>query len=160
MPSQIGRWINTVKGWLGMTNPKPTLASGKNASSSSSKPSRGSGMPTGPKGQKRPTTAEQNGRAISRWNNEGGAIPRTKRPKRPADVIGNAIRVAQIAAGEAEEEYEAKPKKNAAAELGRKGGAARAKSMSPERRAEIAKKAAEKHWTQSPSRHSSDQKAK
>ena len=84
-----------------------------------------------------------------------------KGQKRPADVIGNAIRVAQIATGEAEEEYEAKPKKNAAAaELGRKGGAARAKSMSPERRAEIAKKAAEKRWTQSPSRHSSDQKAK
>ena len=41
-------------------------------------------------------------------------------------MIGNAIRVAQIAAGEAEEEYEAKPEKNeAAAELGRKGGAAR-----------------------------------
>ncbi|HEX2554538.1 MAG TPA: RNA-binding protein [Microvirga sp.] len=68
-------------------------------------------------------------------------------PKRPADVIGNAIRVAQIATGEAEEEYEPEPEKNtAAAELGRKGGAARAKSMSPERRAEIAKKAAQKRW--------------
>jgi hypothetical protein len=104
-------------------------------------------MPTGPKGQKRPTTAEQNGRAISRWNNEGGAIPRTKRPNRPADVIGNAVRVMQIATGEAEEEYEGKPEKNeAAAELGRKGGAARAKSMSPEKRAEVARKAAESRW--------------
>src|SRR5215217_7952133 len=132
MPSQIGRWMNAVKGWLGMTNPKPTLASGKNASSSSSKPSRESRMPTGPKGQKRPTTAEQNGRAISRWNNEGGAIPR-KRPKHPADVIANADPVMQIATGEAEEKIEAKPEKSAAAaELGRKGGAARAKSLSPE----------------------------
>ncbi len=70
-----------------------------------------------------------------------------KRPRRPADVIGNAVRVAQIATGEAEEEYEAEPEKNAAAaELGRKGGAARAKSMSPEKRAEIARKAAEKRW--------------
>jgi general stress protein YciG len=70
-----------------------------------------------------------------------------KHQKRPADVIGNAIRVAQIATGEAEEEYEAKPQKDeAAAALGRKGGAARAKSMTPERRAEIARKAAEKRW--------------
>jgi len=62
--------------------------------------------------------------------------PGPKGQRRPADVIGNAIRVAQIAAGEAEEEYEAKPEKNeAAAELGRKGGAARAKAMTPEMRA-------------------------
>jgi NADP-dependent 3-hydroxy acid dehydrogenase YdfG len=32
-----------------------------------------------------------------------------KRPKRPADVIGNAVRVAQIATGEAEEEFEDVP---------------------------------------------------
>ena len=102
-------------------------------------------MPTGPKGQKRPTTAEQNGRALSRWNNEGGAIPRTKRLKRAADVIGNAG--VQIATGEAEEKYDAKPEKDqAAAELGRKGGAARAKAVSPERRSAIARKAAEKRW--------------
>jgi hypothetical protein len=30
--------------------------------------------------------------------------------------------------------------------LGKKGGAARAKAMTPERRAEIAKKAAKKRW--------------
>ena len=104
-------------------------------------------MPTGPKGQKRPTTAEQNGRALSRWNNEGGAIPRTKRPKRAADVIGNAVRGVQIATGEAEEKYEPKPEKDqAAAELGRKGGAARAKAVTPERRSAIARKAKEKRW--------------
>jgi len=34
----------------------------------------------------------------------------------------------------------------AAVALGRKGGKSRASSMSPERRAEIAKKAAEKRW--------------
>jgi len=32
-----------------------------------------------------------------------------KGQKRPADVIGNAVRVMQIATGEAEEEYETKP---------------------------------------------------
>lgn len=70
-----------------------------------------------------------------------------KGQKRPADVIGNAVRVMQIATGEAEEEFEAKPEKDeAAAALGRKGGAARAKNMTPERRAEIARRAAEKRW--------------
>ena len=44
------------------------------------------------------------------------------------------------------EEEEDAPKESAAAELGRKGGAARAKNMTPERRAEIAKKAAAKRW--------------
>src|SRR5947208_967196 len=43
--------------------------------------------------------------------------------------------------------YEAKPEKNeAAAALGRTRGAARAKSMSPEQRADIAGKAAESRW--------------
>ena len=37
-------------------------------------------------------------------------------------------------------------KDEAAAALGRKGGAARASTMTPERRAEIAKKAAAKRW--------------
>ncbi len=73
-----------------------------------------------------------------------------KRPKRPADVIGNAVRVMQIATGEREEEFEPEPEKNAAAvEMGRKGGAARSAGMTPERRAEIARKAAEKRWTKS-----------
>ena len=70
-----------------------------------------------------------------------------KGEKRPADVIGNAVRVMEIATGQREEEYEAKPKKDeAAAALGRKGGKARAERMSPERRAEIARKAAESRW--------------
>jgi hypothetical protein len=65
--------------------------------------------------------------------------------KRPADVIGNAIRVAKIATGEIEEETPADDGKDKAAQaLGKKGGAARAKSLTPEQRAEIAKKAAEK----------------
>ncbi len=70
-------------------------------------------------------------------------------PKRPADVIGNAIRVAQIATGEVEEEYEpeVEDKRNpAAVEMGKLGGRKRAESMTPERRAEIARKAAAKRW--------------
>jgi len=67
--------------------------------------------------------------------------------KRPGDVIGAAIMVAKIATGEIEESTEVDDGKDPAAKaLGKKGGAARAKSMTPERRAEIAKKAAAKRW--------------
>ena len=64
--------------------------------------------------------------------------------KRPADVIGAAVKVMRIATGEEEDEREATA--SAAAQLGKLGGAARAKAMTPERRAEIAKKAAAKRW--------------
>ena len=75
-------------------------------------------MPTGPKGQ-----------------------------KRPVDVIGNAVHIMKIATGEVEETPPMDDGKDPAAKsLGARGGAARAKSMTPERRAEIAKKAAEKRW--------------
>ena len=60
------------------------------------------------------------------------------------DVIGNAEKVMRILTGEEPEDYGDAPAMNqAAAELGRKGGKKRAESMTPERRAEIAKKAAE-----------------
>ncbi len=72
-------------------------------------------MPTGPKGQ-----------------------------KRPADVIGNAVKVMRIATGE--EQDERKATANAAAQLGKLGGAARARRLAPEQRAEIARKAAAKRW--------------
>jgi hypothetical protein len=65
--------------------------------------------------------------------------------KRPADVIGNAVRVMRIATGEEEEDVPDSAK-SAAAELGSRGGKARAAKMTPERRAEIAKKAAAKRW--------------
>lgn len=66
-----------------------------------------------------------------------------KGEKRPADAVSRAIMVAKIATGEIEDE---RPLSSAAAELGRKGGKKRAENMSPERRKEIAKKAAEKRW--------------
>lgn len=75
-------------------------------------------MPTGPKGQ-----------------------------KRPADVIGNAVKVMRIATGEEVEDATPDDGKDKAAQaMGRKGGAARAASMTAEQRAEIAKKAAAKRW--------------
>ncbi len=68
-----------------------------------------------------------------------------KGEKRPADVIGAAVKVAKIATGEIEEDID-DGKDKAAQALGRKGGKARAEKMSPERRSEIAKKAAAKRW--------------
>lgn len=70
-----------------------------------------------------------------------------KGEKRPADVIGNAVKVMRIATGEEVETIDADDGKDPAAKaLGKKGGTARAKSMTPERRAEIAKKAATSRW--------------
>ena len=66
--------------------------------------------------------------------------------KRPADVIANAVRVARIATGEAEEEY-VNPAQSAG---GRKGGAARAESLSAERRREIAQAGASARWESDP----------
>ena len=61
--------------------------------------------------------------------------------KRPADPIANAVLVGQIATGEAEETIVSKRRKG-----GLVGGKARAASLSPERRREIAKKAAAARW--------------
>lgn len=69
-----------------------------------------------------------------------------KGEKRPADVVGAAVKVAKIATGEIEEDTEDDGKDKAAQALGRKGGKARAEKMTPERRAEIARKAAAKRW--------------
>ncbi len=64
--------------------------------------------------------------------------------KRPADVIGNAVKVMRIATGEETEELDSA--KSAAAELGRRGGRARAQALSPKERSEIARKAAATRW--------------
>jgi len=71
-----------------------------------------------------------------------------KGQKRPADVIGNAIHVMKIATGEIDESGQAEDGKNkAAVELGRKGGLARARSISKRQRTKIAREAARKRWT-------------
>jgi hypothetical protein len=64
-----------------------------------------------------------------------------KGEKRPADVIGNAVLMGRIATGEVEDTTEDDGKDPAAKALGAKGGRARADGMTPERRAEIARKA-------------------
>ena len=70
-----------------------------------------------------------------------------KGEKRPADVIGNAIKIARIATGEEEDTVAEDGKDKAAVSLGSRGGKARAQAMSPERRKQIAKDAATKRWT-------------
>jgi hypothetical protein len=70
-----------------------------------------------------------------------------KGERRPADVIGAAVKVMRIATGEEPEDYGPETGKDKAAqELGRKGGKKRAEAMTAERRSEIAKKAARKRW--------------
>ena len=69
-----------------------------------------------------------------------------KGEKRPADVIGNAVHVMRIATGETEDVTPETEGKAYARKGGLKGGKARAKSLSAERRSEIAKKAAAKRW--------------
>jgi hypothetical protein len=72
-----------------------------------------------------------------------------KHPKRPRDFSQAAKLVVDIASGQVEDR-ELTPEERgvdpAASAMGRKGGPARAASMTPERRAEIAKKAAAKRW--------------
>lgn len=69
--------------------------------------------------------------------------------KRPTDANQRAVMIAKIATGEIEEP---KSEKNpAAVALGRlgglKGGKARANNLTPEKRKEIAQKAAAKRWS-------------
>ena len=69
-----------------------------------------------------------------------------KGEKRPADVIGNAVKIMRIATGEEQDEKDGDGKDKAAVSLGKRGGKARADKMTAERRAEIAKKAAAARW--------------
>ena len=64
-------------------------------------------------------------------------------------MIGMSVKVMRIATGEETEELETDRAKSAAAELGARGGKARAQRMTPERRSEIARKAAAKRWRKS-----------
>ena len=67
-----------------------------------------------------------------------------KGEKRPADVIGAAVKVMRIATGE--EEDDADPVRSAAAELGSRSGKARAKKLSRQQRAEITRAGASARW--------------
>ncbi len=69
--------------------------------------------------------------------------------KRPADVIGNAVKSMRILTGEEPEDIdtpENQGKDPAAVSLGKRGAAARTKALSPGKRKEIAKKAAATRW--------------
>lgn len=66
--------------------------------------------------------------------------------KRPADAIGAAVKVMRITTGEEPDDREDKPQASPAAQLGKLGGAARAKKLTPEQRNEIARRAAAKRW--------------
>ncbi len=76
-------------------------------------------------------------------------------PKRSSklDLSQLAKRIVDEATGEEEKTTPPKKKNKAAQELGRlgglKGGKARAKALTPERRKEIAKAAAKKRWRKS-----------
>jgi hypothetical protein len=73
----------------------------------------------------------------------------SKTPKRPRDPNQLGKFIVDVATGEVEDRPptpEEQGKDPGAAALGRKGGAARAASTSPERRKAIAKQAAEKRW--------------
>ena len=71
-----------------------------------------------------------------------------KAPKRPRDPNQLAKLIVDLATGEREE---LSPKENPAAELGRvgglKGGKSRAEALTPERRSEIARRAADTRWS-------------
>jgi hypothetical protein len=66
--------------------------------------------------------------------------------RRPADVNARAVLIAKIATGEADDVPPDDGKDPAAKALGKKGGAARAAKMTPQRRTEIARAAADQRW--------------
>ena len=74
-----------------------------------------------------------------------------KKPTRPRDTNQLAKSIVDIATGEVKKGEQSQPEKNpAAVALGRlgglKGGRARATKLSPKKRSEIAKKAAQSRW--------------
>jgi hypothetical protein len=73
----------------------------------------------------------------------------TKVPKRPRDTNQLAKLMVDVLTGEVEDRERTPEERGidpAASAMGKKGGPARAASMTPERRAEIAKKAAKARW--------------
>ena len=67
--------------------------------------------------------------------------------KRPADVIGNAVKVMKIAVGEESDTTEVQDAKKDNTSVSSLGGQARAKSLTKEERSRIAKVAASLRWT-------------
>lgn len=74
-----------------------------------------------------------------------------KGEKRPADVIGNAVKVMRIAVGEEAEETSPNGPR------GQAGGIARANNVTPTGRKKIAVKAAKARWAKNPAREKTEQ---
>jgi hypothetical protein len=72
----------------------------------------------------------------------------TKRLPRPRDPISLAKLIGDIATGQVVDAVDAKSDR-AAVELGRKGGEARARRLTPKQREEAARLAAEARWKKS-----------
>jgi hypothetical protein len=72
----------------------------------------------------------------------------TKRPKRPRDPIQLGKLIVDIATGQVADE-EPSGKAEGAVARGKKGGPARARSLTAEERAEIARVAAQARWKKS-----------
>ena len=73
------------------------------------------------------------------------------KPKRPRDVTGGAVFDMMRLTGEIAEDAPVESDKDpAAVAMGKKGGKARAKSLSAEKRSEIARNAAAKRWKKDP----------
>jgi hypothetical protein len=72
----------------------------------------------------------------------------TKRLKRPRDPIQLGKLIVDIATGQVEDRVE-ENKDDAAAQLGARGGRARARNLTPEQRTEIARAAAGARWKRS-----------
>ena len=73
----------------------------------------------------------------------------SKNPKRPRDPNQLAKLMVDILTGDVEDRERTPEERGidpAASAMGKKGGPARAASMTPERRVEIAKKAAARRW--------------
>lgn len=74
-------------------------------------------------------------------------MPKGRRgEKHPADVVGTAVKVMRVATGEEPEGRGDVPGPSPAQQLGKLGGAARAKKLTPQQQSEIARKAAAKRW--------------
>ena len=74
-----------------------------------------------------------------------GSLPMTNKPKRPADMNKLAKSIVDIATGESEEILFS-DKQLQTSKAGKKGGKARAKTLTPQERSEIAQLAANARW--------------
>lgn len=70
-----------------------------------------------------------------------------KNPKRPRDPNQLAKLIVGIATGETKDTNQNERKDPSAVSMGKKGGAARAKTLTSEQRKEIAKRAAKSRWS-------------